>query len=87
MTVFKVPQLAVLASDFGRFVYVIDEHNAVIQRSVIAGDWIGKDWIILNGLNVGDRVVVDNLIKLSPGKIVDPQLRGAVSSSHSTTSS
>ncbi|WP_242447133.1 efflux RND transporter periplasmic adaptor subunit [Nitrosomonas supralitoralis] len=80
-TVYIVPQVAVLASDLGRYVYVIDEHNAVIQRPVIADDWIGKDWIILDGLNAGDRVVVDNLIKLSPGKIVDPKLRDATSSS------
>lgn len=80
-TVFRVPQVAVLSSDFGRFVYVIDEQNTVTQRPVAAGDWIGKDWIILDGLNRGDRVVVDNLIKLSPGKIVEPQLRDAVSSS------
>lgn len=86
-TVFRVPQVAVLSSDFGRFVYVIDEQNTVIQRTVVAGDWIGKDWIILDGLNAGDRVVVDNLIKLSPGKIVDPQLRDAVSSPRSNMSS
>ncbi|WP_295626179.1 efflux RND transporter periplasmic adaptor subunit [uncultured Nitrosomonas sp.] len=86
-TVFRVPQVAVLSSDFGRFVYVIDEQNTVIQRTVVAGDWIGKDWIILDGLNAGDRVVVDNLIKLSPGKIVDPQLRDAASSPRSNMSS
>lgn len=73
--VYSVPQVAVLTSDSGRFVYVVDENNAVIQRPVTAGNWIGKDWIILDGLQDGDKVVVDNLIKLMPGKIVDPQLR------------
>lgn len=73
--VYSVPQVAVLTSDSGRFVYVVDENNAVIQRPVTAGNWIGKDWIILDGLHDGDKVVVDNLIKLMPGKIVDPQLR------------
>ncbi|SOD18860.1 membrane fusion protein, multidrug efflux system [Nitrosomonas ureae] len=86
-TVYIVPQVAVLSSDLGRFVYVIDEHNIVGQRAVIAGDWIGKDWVILDGLNAGDRVVVDNLIKLSPGKIVDPQLRDTVSTEHSNAPS
>ncbi|MER2513300.1 MAG: efflux RND transporter periplasmic adaptor subunit [Nitrosomonas ureae] len=86
-TVYIVPQVAVLSSDLGRFVYVIDENNAVGQRVVIAGEWIGKDWIILDGLNAEDRVVVDNLIKLSPGKIVDPQIRDAVSAAHSNASS
>lgn len=74
-TVFVVPQIAVLTSDFGRYVYVIDQKNTIVQRPVIAGDWIGKDWIIMDGLKTGDRVVVDNLIKLAPGKSVVPKLQ------------
>lgn len=72
--VYVVPQVAVLTSDLGRFVYVIKEDNAVVQRPVTVGDWIGKDWIILDGLHTGDKVVIDNLIKLIPGKIVEPYL-------------
>lgn len=83
--VYGVPQIAVLTSDLGRYVYVINENNAVMQRPVIVGDWIGKDWIILDGLNAGDKVVVDNLIKLIPGKVVDPQLRDTSPSSSSNT--
>ncbi|QOJ19466.1 MAG: efflux RND transporter periplasmic adaptor subunit [Gammaproteobacteria bacterium] len=74
-TVFIVPQIAVLTSDMGRFVYVVNERNEAVQRPVTVDNWIGKDWIILAGLNSGDRVVVDNLIKLMPGKVVEPQLR------------
>ncbi|MBA3756251.1 MAG: efflux RND transporter periplasmic adaptor subunit [Nitrosomonas sp.] len=83
--VYVVPQIAVLTSDLGRYVYVINENNAVMQRPVIVGDWIGKDWIILDGLNAGDKVVVDNLIKLIPGKVVSPQLRDTPPSSSSNT--
>ncbi len=74
-SVFIIPQIAVMTADSGRFVYVIGDDNTVAQRQVVAGDWIGKDWIILNGLQAGDKVVVDNLIKLMPGKTVDPQPR------------
>ncbi|WP_110339299.1 efflux RND transporter periplasmic adaptor subunit [Nitrosomonas sp. Nm84] len=81
--VYVVPQVAVLTSDLGRYVYVINEDNTVIQRPVSVGDWIGKDWIILDGLNAGDRVVIDNMIKLAPGKVVDPQPRDILPSSHS----
>ena len=81
--VYVVPQVAVLTSDLGRYVYVINESNAVMQRPVIAGDWIGKDWIILDGLHAGDRVVIDNMIKLTPGKVVDPQLRDTLTSAQS----
>ena len=31
------------------------------------GEWVGSDWIVLSGLNAGDRVVVDNLLKVRPG--------------------
>jgi len=40
---------------------------------VKAGEWYGKDWVILGGLNAGDKVIVDNLIKLRPGAPVDPK--------------
>lgn len=72
--VFTVPQVAVLTSDTGRFVYVLNGNNEAMQRPVIVDNWMGKDWIILEGLQTGDRVVVDNLIKLMPGKKVEPQL-------------
>lgn len=63
-----------MTSDLGRYVYVIDEHNTVTVRSVTVGEWVGKDWVILDGLQAGDRVAVDNLIRLSPEMPVDPQL-------------
>ncbi len=85
--VYVVPQVAVLTSDLWRYVYVINENNAVMQRPVIAGNWIGKDWIILDGLNAGDRVVTDNMIKLTPGKAVDPQLRDTLPSAQSNAGS
>lgn len=80
-SVYIVPQIAVMTSDLGRYVYVINASNEVMQRPVIVGDWIGKDWIILDGLNAGDKVIVDNIIKLMPGKVVEPKLRNTLSSS------
>lgn len=73
--VFMVPQVAVLNSDRGRFVYVLNDNNEATQRPVIVDNWMGKDWIVLEGLQTGDRVVVDNLIKLMPGKKIEPQLQ------------
>lgn len=85
--VYLVPQVAVLTSDLSRYVYVINENNAVMQRPVTVGDWVGKDWIILGGLDAGDRVVIDNMIKLMPGKVVDPQSRDNLPSSQSSAAS
>ena len=37
------------------------------------GEWVGSDWTVLSGLNAGDRVIVDNLLKVRPGAAVTPQ--------------
>ena len=74
--VFVVPQAAVVTSDLGRFVYVVNEKNEATVRPVVAGNWLGTDWVILEGLNAGDKVIVDNIIKLRPGTIVSPQASG-----------
>lgn len=70
--VFLVPQTAVMSSQQGRFVYVVDENNHAAVRPVVTGDWQGRDWVILNGLNAGEKVVVDNLIKIRPGAPLQP---------------
>ncbi|WON72989.1 efflux RND transporter periplasmic adaptor subunit [Nitrosospira sp. Is2] len=70
--VYLVPQVAVLTSDMGTSVYVVNEKNEATVRPVVTGRWIGKDWVILDGLKAGDKVIVDNLIKLRPGTPVGP---------------
>lgn len=75
--VFLLPQVAISSSDQGKFVYVVNEKNEATVRPVVVGDWVGKDWIILEGLNAGDKVIIDNIIKLRPGAVVIPNLAGA----------
>jgi membrane fusion protein (multidrug efflux system) len=70
--VYLVPQVAVQVSDMGKTVYVINEKNEATVRPVVTGRWVGKDWVILEGLKAGDKVIVDNLIKLRPGTPVAP---------------
>jgi membrane fusion protein (multidrug efflux system) len=70
--VFLVPQTAVLTSDLGRAVYVVNENNEAVMRPVVTGKWVGKDWVITEGLKAGDKVIVDNIIKLRPGTPVLP---------------
>ena len=74
--VFLVPQTAVLTGDQGKFVYVINAKNEATVRPVTVGEWHGKDWIILKGLNENDKVIVDNLIKLRPGAVIAPRIFG-----------
>ena len=72
-----VPQSAVLQGDQGRFVWVVGAENKAQQRPVETGPWLGSDWIILKGLAAGDRVIVDNLLKIRPGVTVQPVAPGA----------
>lgn len=69
---FLVPQTAVLQTEQGTLVMTVGAENKVAPRPVKAGEWYGKDWVILGGLNAGDKVIVDNLIKLRPGAPVEP---------------
>lgn len=74
--VFLVPQSAVIQSEQGRLLMVAGPDNKVAPRPVQAGEWYGKDWVILDGLQAGDKVIVDNLMKLKPGAPVMPHKPG-----------
>lgn len=74
--VFVVPQTAVVTNDQGKFVYVINDKNEAMLRPIVVGNWVGKDWVVLSGLAVGDKVAVDNIIKLRPGAVVAPHPAG-----------
>jgi len=71
--VFLVPQTAVIQTEKSFLVFTLDKDNKAAARPVQVGDWVGSDWMILSGLNPGDRVVLDNLLKLRPGAAVSPQ--------------
>jgi membrane fusion protein, multidrug efflux system len=72
-----VPQTAVLQGNQGRYVWTMSADGKAAQRTVEVGDWVGQDWIIRKGLNEGDVVILDNLMKLKPGAAVAAQAQGA----------
>ena len=67
-----VPQSAVQNSDKGKAVMVVGPDNKATPRPVDAGVWQGDQWVIRKGLEKGDKVIVDNLVKLRPGMEVAP---------------
>ena len=72
-----VPQRAVLEGPEGKFVYVVNGEEKAEPRPVVVGDWQGEDWIITAGLNAGEKVIVDGVMKIGPGapvQIVDPNV-------------
>ncbi len=79
--VFVIPQTAVLTGDQGKFVYVAEKDasgkEVAAVRSIQEGGWEGKNWVILAGLKAGDKLIVDNLIKIRPGAPVASHPFGA----------
>jgi membrane fusion protein (multidrug efflux system) len=65
-----VPQSAVLQNETGRFVWIADAQGKAAQRNIRAGNWVGKDWVVLEGLKPGETVIVDNVARLRPGTAV-----------------
>lgn len=70
-----VPQRAVLDGPNGKFVMVAgskDGAPVAVPHPVELAEWaVGKDgekiWVVRSGLQSGDKVIVDNLMKLRPG--------------------
>src|ERR1700704_3467866 len=71
--VFLVPQTAVIQTEKTFLVFTLDKESKAAARPIQVGDWVGSDWMILGGLNPGDRVILDNLLKVRPGAAVSPQ--------------
>ena len=65
-----------MQTDMGPVVMLAGSENKVEPRPVKTGQWSGKDWIITGGLKAGDKVIIDNLIKLRPGATVAPHAPG-----------
>jgi len=67
-----VPQRAVQTGLGRQYVFVVGKGDTVTTRDIQAGPWAGDLWIIDRGLVPGDRVVVDGLQKIAPGRPVKP---------------
>jgi membrane fusion protein (multidrug efflux system) len=67
-----VPQQAVMQGDQSRLVMTVGPENKVTPKQVQVAGWVGADSVITSGLSEGDVVIVDNLVKLRPGVVVQP---------------
>jgi membrane fusion protein (multidrug efflux system) len=71
-----VPQRAVQEMQGTKTVMVVDQENKVAVRTVKLGDKVDKDIVVLDGLNAGERVIVEGMQKVRPGAQVNPSLAG-----------
>ena len=62
-----IPQRAVLESPKGKFAYIVNAESKAEPRPLEVGEWTSDGWIINAGLQPGDRVIVDGVMKIGPG--------------------
>jgi membrane fusion protein (multidrug efflux system) len=67
-----VPQQAVTRASDGDSVLVVGADNKPAPRTVKLGSAEDGQWIVLEGLKAGERVVVDGFQKMRPGSPVTP---------------
>ena len=67
-----VPERAVQTGLGRQFVYVVGAGDTVRTRDVDTGPWSDGQWIINRGLAAGDRVIVDGIQKVAPGRPAKP---------------
>jgi membrane fusion protein, multidrug efflux system len=67
-----LPQQAVLRSSLGDSVMVVAADGKVAPRSVKIGSAQGNDWVVLDGLKAGEKVIVDGFQKLRGDAPVKP---------------
>jgi RND family efflux transporter MFP subunit len=63
----RIPQQALLLDPDGPYVLTTNEEGLIGTARVATGDSIGDDFVVLSGLNAGDRVVVSGVQKVQPG--------------------
>jgi membrane fusion protein (multidrug efflux system) len=65
--VYRVPQKAVYQKPDGTYQVYLEKDGRAEPVTVKVGSWRDTDWIVLSGLNDGDRVCVNQTQKLKPG--------------------
>lgn len=70
---FLVPQQGVSRNPQGQAtVIVVGPGNKAVQKNVTADRTQGPYWVVTEGMNEGDRVIVQGLGKLRPGQSIKP---------------
>ncbi|SHO61542.1 membrane fusion protein, multidrug efflux system [Pseudoxanthobacter soli DSM 19599] len=65
-----IPQEAVMQGPQGTFVYVVDGESDAQMKPIELGRELGDGWIVRSGLEPGDRVITQGVMKVRPGSPV-----------------
>jgi membrane fusion protein (multidrug efflux system) len=70
--VLAIPRSAVLSDQQGDYVFVVGPDNKAEQRRIHLGQSTTTVAAVINGLALGDRVIVEGLQRVRPGQPVSP---------------
>jgi RND family efflux transporter MFP subunit len=68
-----VAERAIGTSQARKFVYIVNEKNEVVDRTVTLGPMDGGLRVIAEGLKAGEKVIIDGLQRVRPGAEVQPK--------------
>jgi len=67
-----VPSSAVLTGQKGPYLYVVDAEGVAVVRPIVVGIEAGEETVVSQGLRLGETVVTDGQLRLTPGaKVVE----------------
>ena len=81
-----LPERALAQGPRGTFVYVVDKDGFARVRQVTTTKTVNGRWIIDAGVDDGDRVIVDGVLKVRPDQPVKAVEGGAQESAADTAS-
>ncbi|MFC4624606.1 efflux RND transporter periplasmic adaptor subunit [Daeguia caeni] len=67
-----IPKAALLQGPQAQLVYVVNKDNIVEARPVTIERELADSWLVSKGLNPGDHVITQGVIKAAPGRPVQP---------------
>lgn len=70
--VIQIPQVSTSELQDKTFVYLVDENNKVQRRAITISDKSNANYIISEGLQVGDRILLSGFDKISEGVTIVP---------------
>ena len=68
-----IPQRAVQQIQSMQTVYTVSPDNKAVSRAIVTGSRVGELWVVEQGLQPGDRIIVEGQLKVRPGGSVRTQ--------------
>ncbi len=65
-----IPEVALMQSPQGQFVYTVGKDGKAKINSVTLGQKVGSNWIVTSGLTAGEQLITEGVIKVRPGSPV-----------------